>query len=441
MHDIRLIRDDPSGFDRQLARRGVEPVAAGLVATDAQLREVQTEMQAAQARRNEASKLIGKAMAGGNTEEAEGLKAEVAGLKARIPELEERERTLKAELDSVMSALPNLPAADVPDGLTEDDNQFVKDWGEKPSLSFTPKPHDELIDLLGMDMEASAAIAGSRFAVLHQSLAKLHRMLGQFMLDVQSEEHGFRETWVPLLVRDEAMYGTGQLPKFGEDAFHTDDGRWLISTAEVSLTNIARERILDERFLPLTMSALTPCFRSEAGAAGRDTKGLIRQHQFEKVEMVAVTRPEDSDAMHERMLANAEAILQKLDIHYRVMLLSAGDMGAGARKTYDIEVWLPGQDTYREISSVSNCGDYQARRMNARFRPEGAKKPEFVHTLNGSGLAVGRTLVAVLENYQQEDGSVLIPDALKPYARGLEKLTPIQPGDTYPPVPAAGARG
>lgn len=435
MHDIRLIRDDPSAFDRALARRGVEPVAPALVATDAQLREVQTELQTAQARRNEASKAIGRAMGAGDPGEASRLKDEVAALKARIPELEERERVLKAEIEGVLAALPNLPADDVPEGLTEADNVMVREWGEKPELGFDPRPHDELIDRLGMDMEASAAIAGSRFAVLHQQLARLHRIIGQFMLDVQSLEHGFLETFVPLLVRDEAMYGTGQLPKFGEDAFHTDDGRWLIPTAEVSLTNIAREKILPDEALPLKMSALTPCFRSEAGAAGKDTRGLIRQHQFEKVEMVAVTRPEDSDAMHEAMLQAAETILQRLGIHYRVMLLSAGDMGFSAKKTYDIEVWLPGQQAYREISSVSNCGDFQARRMNARYRPEGAKKPEFVHTLNGSGLAVGRTLVAVLENYQQADGSVRLPEALRPYARGLESLVPVPEG-AYPPVPA-----
>ncbi|MEE4351058.1 MAG: serine--tRNA ligase [Pacificimonas sp.] len=441
MHDIRLIRDDPSAFDRGLKRRGVAPAAPGIVATDAQLREVQTEMQAGQARRNEASKLIGQKMAAGYREEAEALKAEVGALKTRLPELEERERTLKAELEGQIAGLPNIPADDVPDGLTEDDNQFVKDWGEKPAFDFNPKPHDELIDALGMDMEASAAIAGSRFAVMHAPLAKLHRMIGQFMLDVQSQEHGYRETFVPLLVRDEAMYGVGQLPKFAEDAFQTTDGRWLISTAEVSLTNIARDRILDDRYLPLKMSALTPCFRSEAGSAGRDTKGLIRQHQFEKVEMVAISRPEDAEREHEAMLAAAESILRKLGLHYRVMLLSAGDMGFSAKKTYDLEVWLPGQQAYREISSVSNCGDFQARRMNARYRPDGAKKPEFVHTLNGSGLAVGRTLVAVLEHYQQTDGSVLIPDALKPYAGGLSRLEPFEADADYPPVPATGAKG
>ncbi|WP_038281463.1 serine--tRNA ligase [Pacificimonas flava] len=424
MHDIRLIRDDPAAFDKALKRRGVEPAATGIVAADAQLRAVQTEMQTAQSRRNEASKLIGQAMAAGNKEEAERLKQEVAALKTHVPELEERERTLRSDLQAALSALPNLPADDVPDGLTEADNLFVSDWSEKPAFDFAPREHDEIGAPLGLDFETAAAISGSRFAVLKGGAARLHRALGQFMLDVQTAENGYEEVAPPLLVRDEALYGTGQLPKFAEDQFRTTDDRWLIPTAEVPLTNIVRDSIVPEGSLPLRFAALTTCFRSEAGSAGRDTKGMIRQHQFDKVELVSIVRPENAAAELERKTRAAEGILERLGLHYRRMLLSAGDMGFGARKTFDLEVWLPGQDTYREISSISWFGDFQARRMNARAKLDGSKQTTFLHTLNGSGLAVGRAFVAVLENYQRADGSVAVPEALRPYMGGLTELSP-----------------
>ena len=424
MHDIRTIRDDPSAFDRELARRGVEPVAPGIVATDAQLREVQTELQAALSRRNEASKLIGRAMGAGQTDEAESLKAEVAGLKGSIPELEERVRTLKAELDSTLAGIPNLAADDVPEGLNEADNRFVKDWGEKPAFDFTPREHHEFGGALGLDFESAVAMSGARFVALKGEAARLHRALGQFMLDLQTQEAGYTEVNPPILVRDEAMYGTGQLPKFGEDAFQTTNGYWLISTSEISLTNLYREQIVDEAQLPIRMTALTPCFRSEAGSAGKDTRGMIRLHQFEKVELVSLVRPDDAAAELERKTRAAETVLERLGLHYRRMLLSAGDMGFSARKTFDLEVWLPGQDAYREISSVSWCGDFQARRMNTRAKLDGAKATTFLHTLNGSGLAVGRTFVAVLENYQRKDGSVAVPDALQPYLGGATELRP-----------------
>ncbi len=424
MHDIKLIRDDPSAFDLALKRRGVEPVAPALVASDAQLRAVQTELQGALARRNEASKLIGRAMGQGDKDEAERLKAEVAGLKARMPELEERERALKAELTDALASLPNLAAEDVPEGLGEDDNVERSLWGQKPSFDFTPRDHDEIGAALGLDFEAAAAMSGARFAVLRGQVARLHRALGQWMLDVQTGEAGYVEIAPPLLVRDEAMFGTGQLPKFAEDSFHTGDGYWLIPTSEVPLANLVREQILPMEGLPLRYAALTQCFRSEAGSAGRDTKGMIRQHQFEKVELVSIVTADQSDAELERKTRAAETILERLGLHYRRMLLCAGDMGFGSRKTYDLEVWLPGQNAYREISSCSNMGDFQARRMNARTRAAGEKQTQFVHTLNGSGLAVGRTLVAVLENYQRGDGSVAVPDVLHAYMGGLTELVP-----------------
>jgi seryl-tRNA synthetase len=420
MHDIRLIRDDPAAFDAALARRGLEASATRLLALDAQRREVATQLQEAQNRRNEASKAIGAAMGKGDKNAAEALKAEVARIKEDMPALEARERDLDAELNGELARLPNLPLPEVPDGADETQNVEVARWGTPRSFDFAPKEHADLGPALGLDFETGAAIAGARFTFLRGAMARLHRALGQFMLDTQTAEHGFTECAPPLLVRDEAVFGTGQLPKFAEDLFRTTDGRWLIPTAEVSLTNAVREQIVSA--LPLRMTALTQCFRSEAGAAGRDTRGFIRQHQFEKVELVTVCQPDQSEAEHERMVAAAEAILQALELPYRKMLLCAGDMGATARKTFDLEVWLPGQDAYREISSISNCGDYQARRMNTRFKPEGAKRTEFVHTLNGSGLAVGRTLVAVLENYQEADGSVRVPDALKPWMGGIERL-------------------
>ena len=425
MHDIRLIRENPQGFDTALARRGIAPQSAAILGLDTARRDVATRMQEAQARRNEASKAIGAAMGKGDKDAAEALKAEVAELKTTLPALEEDERRLTAELNAALAAHPNLPADDVPQGEDEAGNVEVSRWGTPRSFEFQPIEHADLGPPLGLDFETGALIAGARFTFLRGQMARLHRALAQFMLDRQTGENGYTECNPPLLVKDEAVFGTGQLPKFAEDLFKTTDGRWLIPTAEVSLTNAVQGQILPDSALPLRMTALTPCFRSEAGAAGRDTRGFIRQHQFEKVELVSIARPEDSDAEHERMTEAAESILQALDLPYRKMLLCSGDMGFTARKTYDLEVWLPGQGAYREISSCSNCGDFQARRMNARYRPEGAKGTEFVHTLNGSGLAVGRTLVAVLENYQQGDGTVDVPEVLKPYMGGVTRLTPL----------------
>ena len=424
MHDIRLIRDDPDAFDAALAKRGAEPAAQHILDLDTRRRAVATRMQELQSRRNEASKAIGQAMGQGDTVKADALKAEVADIKTSLPELEEQDRALGKEVEDALAALPNRPAEDVPEGADEADNVELSRWGEPRSFDFEPQEHADFAPALGMDFEAGANISGARFTFLRGDMARLHRALGQFMLDRQTRENGYTECAPPLLVRDEALFGTGQLPKFAEDLFATTDSRWLIPTAEVSLTNAVREQILDDAALPLRMTALTPCFRSEAGSAGKDTRGFIRQHQFEKVELVAITRPEDSEAEHERMTDAAEGVLRGLELPYRKMLLCTGDMGFGARKTYDLEVWLPGQGAYREISSVSNTGDFQARRMNARYRPEGAKKTEFVHTLNGSGLAVGRTLVAVLENYQNADGSVTVPEALAPYMGGVTKLEP-----------------
>ncbi len=425
MHDIRLIRDDPAALDAALARRGVEAAASHILAIDEQRRSVATRLQEMQNRRNEASKLIGAAMGKGDKETAEALKAEVAQIKEALPTLEAEDRQHDEALRAELARLPNLPAADAPDGSDEAENVEVVRWGTPRTFAFQPKEHADLGPALGLDFETGAAIAGARFTFLKGAMARLHRALGQFMLDTQGGENGFLECAPPLLVKDDAVFGTGQLPKFADDLFHTTDGRWLIPTAEVSLTNSVREQILDPGALPLRMTALTPCFRSEAGAAGRDTRGFIRQHQFEKVELVTVCKPEESEAEHERMVSAAESILQALELPYRKMLLCTGDMGASARKTFDLEVWLPGQNAYREISSVSNCGDWQARRMNTRFKPEGSKRTEFVHTLNGSGLAVGRTLVAVLENYQDEDGSVQVPDVLKPWMGGVERLAAI----------------
>lgn len=424
MHDIRLIRDDPHAFDAGLARRGLEPLSAQILAADASVRALQTEIQTSLARRNEASKLIGQAMAQGDKDKAEALKAEVASLKTSLPDKENAEREQLAALQDTLAALPNLPAADVPDGDDEDGNVEIARWGTPRSFDFAPQEHADFAPALGLDFETAAKMSGARFAFLKGQMARLERALGQFMIDRQTIDAGYTECATPLMVRDEAAFGTTQLPKFREDLFQTTDGRWLISTSEMSLTNAVREEILPEADLPIRMTALTPCFRSEAGSAGRDTRGYIRQHQFWKVELVSIVRPEDSDAELERKTRAAETILEALGLPYRKMLLCAGDMGFAARKTYDLEVWLPGQNAYREISSCSNCGDFQARRMNTRFRRDGGKSNEFVHTLNGSGLAVGRTLVAVLENYQQADGSVIVPDALLPYMGGITKLTP-----------------
>ena len=422
MHDIKSIRENPAAFDAALARRGLEPQSAALLALDADRRAVATQMQEAQNRRNEASKLIGAAMGRGDKDEAERLKAEVAALKDTLPALEAQDRDLLARLTDTLARIPNLPAADVPDGADEADNVELLRWGTPRTFDFTPLEHADLGPALGMDFETGAAISGARFTFLRGAMARLHRAIGQFMLDTNTAEGGYSECNTPVLVRDEAMYGTDKLPKFAEDSFRTTDGRWLIPTSEVSLTSSVMDRILDDAALPMRMTALTLCFRSEAGAAGKDTRGFIRQHQFEKCELVSIVRPEESEAEHERMTGCAEAILRALELPYRKIALCTGDMGFGARKTYDLEVWLPGQNAYREISSCSNCGDFQARRMNARYRPEGQKGTQFVHTLNGSGLAVGRTLVAVLESYQQADGAVTVPAALRPYMGGLEAL-------------------
>ncbi|MBU7588949.1 MAG: serine--tRNA ligase [Sphingopyxis terrae] len=424
MHDIRLIRENPQAFDAGLARRGFEPMSATILAADAELRALQTAIQASLARRNEASKLIGQAMAQGDRDRAESLKSEVAALKEKLPAEEQAERDRLAALQDILAALPNLPADDVPDGLDEEGNVEIARWGTPRSFDFQPREHADFGPALGLDFETAAKMSGARFAFLKGQMARLERALGQFMLDMQTGEPGYLECATPLMVRDEAAFGTTQLPKFREDLFQTTDGRWLISTSEMSLTNAVREEILPEADLPVRMTALTPCFRSEAGSAGRDTRGYIRQHQFWKVELVSIVRPEDADAELERKTRCAEAVLEALGLPYRKMLLCAGDMGFAARKTYDLEVWLPGQGAYREISSCSNCGDFQARRMNARFRRDGVKANEFVHTLNGSGLAVGRTLVAILENYQQADGSVDVPPALLPYMGGITRLVP-----------------
>jgi seryl-tRNA synthetase len=403
----------------------VAPQAAEILALDERRRAIATDLQAAQTRRNEASKAIGKAKATRDDAAAEALMAEVATIKERMPAWQAEEATVEAALHEQLSALPNLPDPAVPEGLDEESNVEVARWGVPPVFAFPAREHPDFAPALGLDFESASAISGARFAVLRGGMARLNRAIGQFMLDRQTEAHGYTEIAPPLLVRDEAAFGTGQLPKFREDLFQTTDGRWLIPTAEVSLTNLVRETILDEAALPLRFTALTPCFRSEAGAAGRDTRGMIRQHQFDKVELVTIAAPEQAAAEHEHMIDSAEAILELLGLPYRRMLLCAGDMGFSARKTFDLEVWLPGQGRYREISSISNCGDFQARRMNARYRPAGeAKGTRFVHTLNGSGLAVGRTLVAILENYQEADGSVRVPEALLPYMAGLDRLTP-----------------
>jgi seryl-tRNA synthetase len=425
MHDIRSIRDNPQAFDAGLARRGLAPRAAALIALDERRRAVITELQAGQARRNEASKAIGAAKAQKDEATAQALMTEVGALKERLPVLETEERALGDELDAELAAIPNLPLPDVPDGADEDDNVVIAEHGTLPSFDFEPREHDAIGPALGMDFETGVKLAGARFTLLRGPVAQLYRALGQFMLTTLARDHGYEQIVPPLLVRDEVAFGTGQLPKFAEDLFRTTDGRWLISTAEMSLTNIVREEILSEEELPLRFAALTPCFRSEAGAAGRDTRGMIRQHQFDKVEMVSITTPDRSEAEHERMTACAEDLLTKLGLPFRRVKLCTGDMGFSAARTYDLEVWLPGQDRYREISSCSTCTDFQARRMNARYRPEGEKATRFVHTLNGSGLAVGRTLVAVLENYQNEDGSVTVPEVFRPYVHGLERIEPV----------------
>ena len=422
MFDIKTIRENPELFDAGLARRGLAPRSAEILAIDEEVRKHTHALNELQARRNSASKEIGAAKAAGDEATFNALRGEVDQIKKDIPALEDQQRTVRASIDDILSSLPNLPADDVPDGEDEAANIEVRQWG-KPTEINNAAEHFDLGEALGqMDFETAVAMSGSRFVMLKGQLARLERALAAFMLDVHTGEFGYTEVQPPLLVRHEALFGTGQLPKFAEDLFETKADHWLIPTAEVSLTNIVREKILSEEELPLRFTAWTPCFRSEAGAAGRDTRGMIRLHQFSKVELVSVTRPEESNAEHERMTECAEEILKRLELPFRTLVLATGDMGFSARKTYDLEVWLPGQQQYREISSCSNCGDFQARRMNARFRVKDAKHPEFVHTLNGSGLAVGRTLVGVLENYQNEDGSIAVPDVLKPYMGGIEKI-------------------
>jgi seryl-tRNA synthetase len=423
MHDPKIIRDDPEAFDAALARRGLGPLSQKIIEIDGRRRQILTALQTAQARRNDAARLIGAAKGKGDHAEADRLMAEVGSLKAEIQAGEAAERAIDAEIEAVLAAVPNLPAADVPDGPDETGNVELRRVGTPRQFNFAPRQHFDLGEGLGqMDFEAAVRMSGARFVVLKRDLARLERALANFMLDLHTGEFGYSEISPPALVKPETLFGTGQLPKFEEDLFQTTVGLWLISTAEISLTNLVREQVLNEADLPLRFTAYTPCFRSEAGSAGRDTRGMIRLHQFGKVEMVSITTPEQSDAEHERMTSAAETVLKRLDLPYRVMSLCTGDMGFSARKTYDLEVWLPGQNAYREISSCSNCGDFQARRMMARAKVAGTKSPRLVHTLNGSGLAVGRTLVAVLENYQEADGSIRIPDALKPYMGGLEVI-------------------
>jgi seryl-tRNA synthetase len=420
MHDLKLWRDHPDALDAALRRRRIAPMAHALLERDKALRALQTELQEQQARRNALSKEVGRMRAQGG--DAAALIAEVASLKDALEANEERLRARTAELDAELAGIPNFLAEDVPEGDDEDANVLIRSWGEPRAFDFTAQEHDDLGAPLGMDLARAAKLSGARFVALYGELARLERALATFMLDIQTKEHGYTEVAVPYLVRDHVMFGTGQLPKFGEDSFRTTTGHWLIPTAEVALTNLVAGEILAEEQLPLRYTAYTPCFRSEAGAAGKDTKGMIRQHQFSKVELVSITRPDASAEEHERMTRCAETILQRLELPYRVMVLCAGDTGFAARKTYDLEVWLPGQGRYREISSCSNCGDFQARRMNARYRPQGERRTEFVHTLNGSGLAVGRTLIALLENGQEADGSITLPAALRPYMDGMARL-------------------
>jgi seryl-tRNA synthetase len=420
--DLRWLREQPEALDRALARRGVAPTAHGLLERDAAIRALQTELQEQQAKRNALSKEIGRLR--GRGEDASAALAEVAELKAAVQDGEERLRARSAALENMLAGLPNVLDDGVPDGADEGANVELRRWGEPRRFEFEPREHDEIGARLGMDFGRAAKLSGARFVALFGQLARLERALAVFMLDLQTREHGYTEVAPPLLVRDNAVFGSGQLPKFAEDLFRTTSGYWLIPTAEVPLANLVADEILDANLLPLRYTAWTPCFRSEAGAAGKDTKGMIRQHQFTKVELISITRPEQSKDEHERMTACAEEVLRRLGLPYRVVVLCSGDTGFAARKTYDIEVWLPGQGRYREISSCSNCGDFQARRMRARFRPEGERQTGFVHTLNGSGLAVGRTLIAILENYQRADGSVVLPEAIRPYMGGMERLVP-----------------
>ncbi|MFZ5835587.1 MAG: serine--tRNA ligase [Pseudomonadota bacterium] len=423
MHDLKFIREHPEQFDAGLQSRGLAPMSGEVLRLDAQRRAFVTQLQELQKARNDASKQIGAAKGKGDDTAAQTLIDAVADLKQRLQDGEVREREIQAELDTLLSGIPNLPLTDVPHGADEKSNREVRRHGAPPQFSFAPKEHFDLGEGLGlMDFETAARLSGARFVVLKGVLAKLERALAAFMLDLHTEHYGYTEIAPPLMVRDNAMFGTAQLPKFADDQFRTTNDMWLIPTAEVPLTNLVRESILSEAELPLRYTAFTPCFRSEAGAAGRDTRGMIRLHQFYKVEMVSIVTPEQADTEHERMTACAEEVLKRLGLHYRVMLLCTGDMGFAARKTYDLEVWLPGQNAFREISSCSQCGDFQARRMQARYRPKDDKNLLYVHTLNGSGLAVGRTMVAILENYQQADGSIVVPDVLRPYMGGMEVI-------------------
>ncbi len=422
MHDIRFIRENPAAFDAGLKKRNLAPLSAEILEIDKRRRAAISESEAIQARRKSLSQQVGMAKRKG--ENADALMAEVAGLEASLKKGEADAAELDAELTRRLEVLPNLPFDDVPNGTDETGNVEIRRVGSQRNFSFAPKDHVALGEATGeMDFAAAGRMSGARFVVMKGRLAKLERAIAQFMLDLHtSEEGGYTEINPPLLVRDSAVYGVGQLPKFAEDMFHTENGFWLIPTAEVPLTNLVNDQVLDEKQLPLRYTAFTPCFRSEAGAAGKDTRGISRQHQFPKVELVSITTPEQSDEEHQRMTGRAEEVLKRLGLPFRTIVLCGGDMGFGARKTFDIEVWLPGQNAYREISSCSNCGEFQARRMNARFRPKEGKGTRFLHTLNGSGLAVGRTLVAVLENYQNEDGSVTVPEALRSYMGGLETI-------------------
>ena len=424
MHDIRTIRENPEAFDAALARRGLKPMSPEILTLDATRRARIAEAEAAQAEQNKASKEVGAAKGRGDEAEFERLRALVADKKADVARMQAEAAALDVDLRDLLMGIPNLPLDSIPDGADEAANVEIRRWGTPRGFDFTPLEHYQIAGVVpGMDFETAAKLSGSRFVVLKGAVARIHRALAQFMLDFHTENHGLEETWAPVLVLEEMMYGTNQLPKFGEDSYQTREGYWLIPTSEVTLTNTVHGDLLDHADLPRRMTAHSQCFRSEAGSAGRDTAGMLRQHQFEKVEMVSITDAESGLAEHARMTRCAEAVLEALDLPYRTVVLSTGDMGFGARITHDLEVWLPGQDQYREISSVSYCGDFQARRMNARYRPEGGGKPEFVHTLNGSGLAVGRALIAVLENGQQADGSVDLPAALHPYLRGKTRLT------------------
>lgn len=424
MHDIKAIRENPEAFDAAMSRRGLSGVSSEVLAIDAARRAKIGAAEDAKAEQNKASKLVGAAKAKGDEAEFERLRALVADKKAEVARLNDEAKEEDARLTELLMSLPNVMYDDVPEGTSEDDNVEIHRWGTPARFDFTPKEHYEIEGVkAGMDFETAAKISGARFVILSGAVARIHRALAQFMIDTHVDNHGLTETMTPVLVREEMLYGTGQLPKFGEDSYKTTDGWWLIPTAEVTLTNIVNNVTVDEDTLPRRYVADTQCFRSEAGSAGRDTSGMLRQHQFEKVEMVSITRPDQSEAEHARMTTQAQNILEALNLPYRTVNLCSGDIGFGAKRTHDIEVWLPGQDKYREISSVSTCGDFQARRMNARFKPKEGGKPEFVHTLNGSGLAVGRCLIAVLENGQNADGSVTLPEALSPYLRGKLTLT------------------